>query len=356
LAQLQTVSHDELKAILKNANKARLSLLIFGHPGIGKSQLVQEYANEVKLPLVDVRASYLDPTDISGIPFANKEDKVAEFYRPKFIPTDNAILFLDEINQAAPLVQSALFQLILDRRIRDIKLSDTVQIVAAGNFSEDSNLVYELPLPLLTRFMRVELQNPTLEAWTSWAKEHGIDERIIAFLSWKPDMLYSPKKELLPRTWEFASRSMLVAVDRSATLTKDLLEDLRPIIGSTLGQGPGYEFIEFIKLALTIKSDVLFWEGSVAKKWKELDAPGKYALTGAITAIVNELRPKEKKDTKSIKAANLMLDILENIDAEFGVLFIQLLNSSFLTEYLITQDKDQRLSTKYFKLVNKLRE
>ena len=93
-------------------------VFIHGSPGIGKSFITAEMAKERGWELVDIRLSQLDPVDLRGIPSVDGD--MTKWMPPVFFPRDEnsqGILFLDELNSAPPTVQSAIYQLILDRAI-----------------------------------------------------------------------------------------------------------------------------------------------------------------------------------------------------------------------------------------------
>ena len=69
----------------------------------------------------------------------------------------NVILFLDEMNSAAPAVQAAAYQLILNRKVGQYTLPDNVLIVAAGNREADKGVTYRMPAPLANRFVHLEM-------------------------------------------------------------------------------------------------------------------------------------------------------------------------------------------------------
>ena len=91
-------AREVLKALLRQ----RWPAFIWGQPGIGKSSIVREIAIEADLPVLDLRASLLDPTDIRGIP--SIVNGAAIWCPPSFLPRLDAtpgILFLDEINTSS---------------------------------------------------------------------------------------------------------------------------------------------------------------------------------------------------------------------------------------------------------------
>ncbi len=78
----------------------QISTMIWGSPGIGKSSIVAQIAQERDIDFVDVRLSQLAPTDLRGLPVA--EDGISKWYPPEFLPRDGkGILFLDEHGSAS---------------------------------------------------------------------------------------------------------------------------------------------------------------------------------------------------------------------------------------------------------------
>ena len=125
---------SRLISVLNGLMSQPWAVFIWGAPGIGKSSIVRHIAEAKNLPVVDLRASLLDPTDLRGIPMI--QNKTSVWCPPSFLPKTSdkpGILFLDEINAAPPLVQAALYQLILDRRVGEYVLPDGWKIIAAGN-------------------------------------------------------------------------------------------------------------------------------------------------------------------------------------------------------------------------------
>ena len=108
---------EDLKTYLDRiiTNNLKISTMIWGAPGIGKSSIVEQVAVAHQLEFVDIRLSQLAPTDLRGLPVA--EAGVSKWFPPEFLPQQGrGILFLDEINMAPPAMQGMAQQLILDRK------------------------------------------------------------------------------------------------------------------------------------------------------------------------------------------------------------------------------------------------
>lgn len=186
----------------------RLSVMIWGPPGVGKSSVVAQVAQANALDLVDLRLSQLAPTDLRGLPVAR--DGLAQWYPPEFLPREGrGVLFLDEINMAPPALQGIAQQLILDRRVGSYRVPDGWFVWAAGNRKEDRASVFDMPAPLANRFVHFAV-TPDLDAFKAHAISAGIDERLVAFLSFRPALLHRPDAARpawpSPRSWMMADR------------------------------------------------------------------------------------------------------------------------------------------------------
>lgn len=214
-------------------------VMLWGPPGVGKSQFIAQIAEKHQVPLIDIRLSQMEPTDLRGIPF-RVNDKV-EWAIPAMLPDAQrhgatGILFLDEITSAAPTVSTAAYQLILDRRLGEYFIPDGWAIFAAGNRQGDRGVTYSMPAPLANRFTHYEVE-AHLEDWVTWAHQHGIDERIIGFLRFRPDLLFNfdpahnPIAFPSPRSWEFAHR----ALNKFSDMPVLLRDGLQACVGPSAG-------------------------------------------------------------------------------------------------------------------------
>lgn len=202
---------DYLSTVL--ANELRLSLMIWGPPGIGKSSIVAQAAESAGLAFTDVRLSQLAPTDLRGLPVPERLEHgggVSRWYPPEFLPrSGRGVLFLDELNMAPPSMQGVAQQLILDRRVGSYVLPDGWFVWAAGNRKEDRASVFEMPAPLANRFVHLDVV-PDLASFKAFAIGREISERVLSFLSFRPDLLHriDPARPAWPspRSWCMADQ------------------------------------------------------------------------------------------------------------------------------------------------------
>src|SRR4051812_32982685 len=221
------------------AGDAHTPVMIWGAPGVGKSRIVSEVAERHGVPLIDIRLSQMEPTDLRGIPFRNGAR--VEWSVPALLPEasrhgERGILFLDEITSAPPTVTAAAYQLILDRRLGEYRVPQGWAIFAAGNRYGDRGVTYLMPSPLANRFTHYEL-DVHLDDWVAWAHRAGIDERVIAFLRFRPDLLFeldasrNPVAFPSPRSWEYAHRALKKFEDAPELL----LHALQACVGAAAG-------------------------------------------------------------------------------------------------------------------------
>ena len=199
--------HEALSGMVSHALK--LSVMIWGPPGIGKSSVVAQVADGAGMQLIDLRLSQLAPTDLRGLPVADHDAGVARWYPPEFLPREGrGILFLDEINMAPPSLQGIAQQLVLDRRVGSYCVPDGWFIWAAGNRKEDYASVFDMPSPLANRFVHFNV-GPDFDSFKAWAMRNGIDESVVAFLAYRPNLLHKMDAQQpawpSPRAWSMAS-------------------------------------------------------------------------------------------------------------------------------------------------------
>jgi AAA domain (dynein-related subfamily) len=237
---------EDLKTYLDRliTNNLKISAMIWGPPGIGKSSIVAQLATIHQLEFIDIRLSQLAPTDLRGLPVAT--EGVSKWFPPEFLPQQGrGILFLDEINMAPPAMQGIAQQLILDRRVGSYVVPDGWFVWAAGNRKEDRAGVFEMPAPLANRFLHLQVE-PDFESFKAYALEQGIHEQIIAFLSFRPSLLHkidplqpawcSPRSWMMASSLHYNGLSLAPAIGVAAStefqafmLTSQMLPDLTPI-------------------------------------------------------------------------------------------------------------------------------
>ncbi len=298
---------------LEHFTKQNLPTFIWGPPGIGKSSVVKQIANDHNLDFIDLRLSLLDPTDLKGIPFFDKENNQAVWASPNFLPSDKnskGILFLDEINTAAPSVQASAYQLVLDRKVGDYTLPSGWSIVAAGNRENDRGVTYRMPPPLANRFVHLEME-VDFEDWKSWAYKSGIDASIIGFLNFDKEKLFAfdanknEKSFATPRSWEYVDK-----IIKSGISQKLMLESISGAVGSA----NSVDFMSFRKVMDKLP-DI---DKIVTAKITELEDEDHKMLFALCAGLVNRLKESEDKEHIS----NILIFSMK-LPPEFSIMLVK---------------------------------
>lgn len=303
----------DLKEALIPLIDSQIPTFIWGSPGVGKSSLVQQIAQQKEMEFIDLRLSLLDPTDLRGIPFFENETKTAVWAKPEFLPDTNSlefgILFLDEINSAPPTIQAAAYQLILDRKIGEYILPKNFSIIAAGNYENDRGVTYRMPTPLANRFVHLNF-DLDFDSWKIWAFANNIDKRIISYLSYKPSDLFmfdpksASKSFATPRSWKFVDDIL------NSKLDSKLLEN---VIAGAIGVETAQEFLNYSKVMNELPNIDEIIAG------KEVEIPTKNsALYAMCIGIVYAL-----KDDFSTQNLTNVLNFSLSLEGEFTVMLIR---------------------------------
>ena len=235
--------------VLDRLYETRWPVFLWGAPGVGKSSVVRLAAQRRGLPLLDVRASLLDPTDLRGIPAV--VDGRAVWCPPSFLPREGdppGVLFFDELNAAPPLVQASLYQLTLDRRVGEYVLPDGWRMVAAGNRAEDRSVTFRMPAALANRFIHLDFE-ADFEDWRAWAIASGIHPLVVGFLGTRRELLLDLQSGErgfpTPRSWQMVSDA-LTALGRP--------RDAHDVILGIVGEGASAEFVGYCDHAISEKA------------------------------------------------------------------------------------------------------
>lgn len=338
---IRTTSPNNAKKVISAAFDQKRPIFIWGPPGIGKSDIVHQIGNNMNnTHVIDIRLSLWEPTDIKGIPYFDSVQSKMVWAAPSELPDnemaeqyDNIILFLDEMNSAAPAVQAAAYQLILNRRVGQYVLPDNVLIVAAGNRDSDKGVTYRMPAPLANRFVHLEM-SVSFDDWFEWAVNQKIHPDVVGYLQFSKQDLYdfdpkSPSRSFAtPRSWSFVSDFLNDKYDA---------ETLMDLVSGSIGEGLAVKFVAHRKVAADMPNPTDILEGKI----NTLDTNEISAMYSLIVAMCYELSQtvasSENKNNFYNQVENFLKFAMANFDTELVVMAMKLA----LTQYKLPIDPDQ---------------
>jgi hypothetical protein len=250
-------------------------VFIYGAPGIGKTQIVGQAADELGVPVLQIDLQFMNPEDFLGIPSTHEVrpvkleagklvDTGAGFTRsnpPRNLPQDNGkenkggIIFMDEMNRANKVVLNSIMQFVQQGRIGDYQLPDKWVIVAAGNRPEEAE-VADFDFALADRFT-IKNYVPEVANWASWAENNKkILPELVSFLTYNTDLFHhldTDKKSLnypTPRSWTDAALILNDEIlDAGVESWRDIKrEDILNIFYDQVGPQAAGKFVSYLDI------------------------------------------------------------------------------------------------------------
>ncbi|RMH22182.1 MAG: hypothetical protein D6698_01545 [Gammaproteobacteria bacterium] len=357
----------EISEWLPFFRKENIPVLILGAPGIGKSESIQSCCEEDDT-FVDIRLSMMEPPDVLGLQklqsaaeealrkyalarelvksYRNigqneKADELEQralkdlelayeladeapvktfWSRPSIWPTHGkGIICLEELNTAPQGVQNTLLQALgsppdQDRFVGPHRIPKTYYWCATGNRKEDLAHVYPLSSALRNRMVIVLCGNPNVERWSIWASQNDVHSHIIAFINFKPDMLYAPPTRNdpysgfpSPRAW-----SRLVS-----PMVKHGINN-PDFFASAVGEGAGMMFHTFLAKMKDLPDIKAILEGRA-----ELDPKKISTRPSLMHVIATSTYEFVARDTRLLPAA--VERILPHLKPEIAMVFATLI-------------------------------
>lgn len=330
------LKYSDAKEMVKHALEKGLSVFLWGHPGVGKSTMARELADEMGLPLIDIRLAQSDPTEIGGILYPDREKGESVWLKPSWIPDSKpAFIFLDEINAAVTkLHQSIAYQIVLEKRLRGWSFAKGTVVLAAGNLEEDSSIVQSLSQALSNRFVHYELK-VDVDEWLKWAARAGIVEPIRGYIKFRgEESLYNNTGERAfpsPRSWEFASRLIEDEIKKDRPSTSRI----KKLMESAIGRMETNGFIAFFKHYRNIDIEAFIFRGDVPKISGVTDLSFLHAVLSALANYYSRNYLIIKKEPFN----NIVKFFMQKaVTDEHKIIFLNMLSNEALKDFASRRD------------------
>ena len=298
-----TVSLREAGPLVIHCAKRKKPVMLWGGTGVGKSDLVEQLAAALGLPLHTFIASLKTPVDLSGIPVPDMATGTTTWLRSEDIPSFACVLFLDEINACPPSMQAALFQLALKRRVGQHQLHPDTIIVAAGNRLTDRAAAQRMPTALANRFQHFNVE-PNVEDWCDYQASIGGNEIYSAFLRARPELIYLAPGQESERI-KVPADAVAFPTPRSHTTAAECVDVADAttrfhLVASAVGEGIAHELNGFLP---TITQLLTF--GEVVANPKSARVPTDPSLCYAVVSMLAVQATRETIDAVFAYAARV---------------------------------------------------
>lgn len=298
------------KPLLMKLMEKRKPFLLKGAPGVGKTDLVTEAAAASGMDIIVCHPVTSDPTDAKGMPWVNEGEAnflpigdLRKMVNAK-VPT---VVFLDDLGQAAPLVQASFMHLLLARHVGEHKVSEHVTFAAATNRKSDKAAVSGILEPVKSRFTTIIELAVDPDAWYEWANRNDLPHELISYVRWKgggPLVDFKPSADITntpsPRTLASAGEIMKWGLP-------DYTEFVA--LAGAIGQGEATHLHAYIKMARELPT-----VEAIIKEPAKIKMPDKpdvlYALSGALS---------RRSDMENF--SNIMI-FVERMPKEFQVITV----------------------------------
>jgi hypothetical protein len=314
--------------------------MIWGPPGIGKTDLVKQFKKLGYVVKHVPLAQFEEMGDLNGIPQEYQDSNgnwVTKTCPPEWVPDlkrDGAkvILLLDDLNRADARILKGTMQLIQDYGLVSWQLDQPDwHMIATANPEGGLNDVSPLDPAQVSRFTHITLRvegEDGVRAWASWASENEVDDRAITFLLREPKMLFGDTDRRNPRTWTQAFDIMrsIPKGEPGRAIPDKLAQMMGLHIESCIDKDAANAFSVFMTkgiLELVDPEDLLDKLETVMPKLKALAPPGKTPRTDCLFAIYERL-------FLYIKSSRFETKVNDSKTQQRGVNFCRLMSSDDL--------------------------
>ena len=285
-------------------------VFLMGPPGIGKTAIMQQIAQELGVGLVSYSMTHHTRQSALGLPYIEKKNyggaeySVSEYTMSEIIASvydlmeetglKEGILFIDEINCVSETLAPSMLQFLQYKTFGRHKVPKGWIVVTAGNPPEYNNSVREFDIVTWDRLKAIDVE-PDYDVWREYAYRKGVHPAITTYLDIKKSNFYviettvDGKSYVTARGWTDLS-NMIKLLEK-----KELKVDETLMIQYLRHKKIAKDFAIYYDLFSKYRSDYQVQDildgkanESVKKRAKEAKFDERLSLLGLLLDAINE--------------------------------------------------------------------
>ncbi len=283
---MTVLSMANAKRVIRYCVENDMPVYFEGAPGIGKTQIFRQVAEELDYIFLDYRLLLRDPVDLRGLPVPDLENGLTRWLKPDDLPFlpysgKRCFVMIDEIDRASPAMQGTALGLVLERCVGSHRLHPETRIGAAGNGKTDAQGTLKMSRALTSRFSCFQVEADA-KAVAAHFSGKGLPAVVSAFLRFRPELACNYQDKDLktppnPRSWEEVAKMV-------TTAPADLLDSL---VASRVGQTAADEFRGFRQIFNSVDSpDVILADPMKARVPGAMQISAQWAIATALARVV----------------------------------------------------------------------
>ena len=313
-------------------------VFLYGPPGIGKTAVMEQIANELNIGLVSYSMTHHTRQSAIGLPFIakktfdEKEYSVSEYTMSEILASvynyieetgkKEGILFLDEINCVSETLAPSMLRFLQYKTFGSHEVPKGWIVVTAGNPPEYNKSVREYDIATLDRIKKIDVE-ASYDVWKEYAVNNNVHPAILAFLDIKKNCFYSientpaGKRFVTARGWEDLSRIMCLYEKKNLEIDASLIEQY--IQSPAVAQDFSNYYSAFKKLKDIFDTEKILnggFDNTVIEETKSLGISEKLGLINILSDCITLKSKDVITESNSIKETLKLLKEKEIIPEE----------------------------------------
>ena len=313
-------------------------VFLYGPPGIGKTAVMEQIANELNIGLVSYSMTHHTRQSAIGLPFIakktfdEKEYSVSEYTMSEILASvynyieetgkKEGILFLDEINCVSETLAPSMLRFLQYKTFGSHEVPKGWIVVTAGNPPEYNKSVREYDIATLDRIKKIDVE-ASYDVWKEYAVNNNVHPAILAFLDIKKNCFYSientpaGKRFVTARGWEDLSRIMCLYEKKNLEIDASLIEQY--IQSPAIAQDFSNYYSAFRKLKDIFDTEKILnggFDNTLIEETKSLEISEKLGLINILSDCITLKSKDIITESNSIKETLKLLKEKEIIPEE----------------------------------------